>query len=95
MLPSTFPTHDSRMDDNKPRRRWLSFGIRDLLWATVVVGMAVGWWAEYRHSWRAVHEDWQSIFEDGAMHKPLRSIDIEYANGDVSSTSFSHSAGVY
>ena len=29
------------MDENKPRRRWLSFGIRDLLWASVVVGLAV------------------------------------------------------
>lgn len=29
------------MDENKPRRRWLSFGIRDLLWASVMVGLAV------------------------------------------------------
>ena len=36
------------MDENKPRRRWLSFGIRDLLWAMVVVGLAVGWWQEHR-----------------------------------------------
>jgi hypothetical protein len=33
------------MDENKPRRRWLSFGIRDLLWAMVVAGVALGWCA--------------------------------------------------
>jgi hypothetical protein len=33
------------MDENKPRR-WLSFGIRDLLWAMVVVGMGIGWWMD-------------------------------------------------
>ena len=32
------------MDENKPRRRWLSFGIRDLLWAMLVVGLGIGWW---------------------------------------------------
>ena len=37
------------MDENKPRRRWLSFGIRDLLWAMALVGMGLGWWAEYRY----------------------------------------------
>jgi len=35
---------NARMDENKPRRRWLSFGIRDLLWAMVVVGLLIGWW---------------------------------------------------
>jgi hypothetical protein len=30
------------MEENKPRRRWLSFGIRDLLWAMLVVGLAAG-----------------------------------------------------
>jgi len=37
------------MDENKPRRRWLSFGIRDLLWAMVVVGLVIGWWLERRN----------------------------------------------
>jgi hypothetical protein len=31
------------MDENKSRRRWLSFGIRDLLWAMVVVGLFLAW----------------------------------------------------
>ena len=43
------PAYNARMDENKPRRRWLSFGIRDLLWAMVVVGMGIGWWAEFRN----------------------------------------------
>ena len=40
------------MDENKPRRRWLSFGIRDLLWAMVVVGLAVALWLEHRENSR-------------------------------------------
>ena len=32
------------MDENKPHRRWLSFGIRDLLWAMVVVGLLLALW---------------------------------------------------
>jgi hypothetical protein len=36
------------------------FGIRDLLWAMVVVGLAVGWWVEHRklqtrQNWWADH----------------------------------------
>ena len=30
----------------------LRFGIRDLLWAMVVVGLAIGWWAD-RERWRS------------------------------------------
>jgi hypothetical protein len=37
------------MDENKPRRRWLSFGIRDLLWAMVVVGLVIGWRQDHRN----------------------------------------------
>ena len=43
--------YNARMDENKRHRRWLSFGIRDLLWAMVVVGLALAllqqramWW---------------------------------------------------
>ena len=37
------------MDENKPARRsHLRYGIRDLLWAMVVVGLAVGWWQSHR-----------------------------------------------
>jgi len=41
------------VDENKPRRRWLSFGIRDLLWAMVVVVLLLGWWSEHRSVQRA------------------------------------------
>jgi hypothetical protein len=37
---------ECRMNENKPNRGWLSFGIRDLLWATLVVGLAIGWWQD-------------------------------------------------
>ena len=37
---------NARMDENKPRRRWLSFGIRDLLWAMALIGMGLGWWLD-------------------------------------------------
>jgi hypothetical protein len=29
-------------------RRWLTFGIRDLLWAIVVLGLVVAWWVDRR-----------------------------------------------
>jgi hypothetical protein len=32
------------MDENTPRRHYLRFGIRDLLWAMVVVSVLAGWW---------------------------------------------------
>ena len=38
------------MDENKPRRRWLSFGIRDLLWAMVVLGLVIALWREISRS---------------------------------------------
>jgi|GEM_PF-4591485 len=39
------------MDENNSRRRWLSFGICDLLWAMVVLGACIGWWQpELKHS---------------------------------------------
>src|SRR5688500_15478608 len=37
------------MDENPykaPKRGILSFTIRDLMWVTVVVGVAFGWWAD-------------------------------------------------
>ena len=41
----------------------LRFNIRDLLWLTVVVALAAGWWLE-RHS----HNSWHSIrSEDGSV----------------------------
>jgi hypothetical protein len=42
--PKRGSTYNAHMDENKPRRSSLSFGTRDLLWAMVVVGLALGWW---------------------------------------------------
>jgi hypothetical protein len=44
------------MDENKPRRRWLSFGIRDLLWAIVVCGIGLGWWLDRSHLAGELHD---------------------------------------
>ena len=34
------------MTETKPKRRWFSFSIRDLLWLMAVVAMGVGWWID-------------------------------------------------
>jgi hypothetical protein len=47
------------MSETKPQRRWFSFSIRDLLWLTMVVALATGWWLE-RHSsnsWRSIRSE--------------------------------------
>ena len=31
------------MTETKPKRRWFSFSIRDLLWLTLVVGILIDW----------------------------------------------------
>jgi hypothetical protein len=36
------------MDENKRPRSWLTFRVRDLLWAMIALGTAIGWWLEYR-----------------------------------------------
>jgi hypothetical protein len=42
------------MEENKPAlRRSLRFGIRDVLWTMLVVGLVLGWWMDrrnFRHS---------------------------------------------
>ena len=43
----------------------LRFSIRDLLWLTLVVGMAVGWWAD-QSRWtgqRKAWQEWQAKWE--------------------------------
>ena len=37
------------MTETKPKRRWLRFSIRDMLWLTVVVGMGIGWWLDHKN----------------------------------------------
>jgi hypothetical protein len=46
LAPATFPAYNARMDENKPRRRWLSFGTRDLLWAMALLALGLGWWLD-------------------------------------------------
>jgi type II secretory pathway component GspD/PulD (secretin) len=36
------------MSETKPKRRWFSFSIRDLLLLTVIAALAVGWWLDHR-----------------------------------------------
>jgi hypothetical protein len=36
------------MTETKPKRRWLSFSIRDLLLLTVIAALAFGWWFDHR-----------------------------------------------
>jgi type II secretory pathway component GspD/PulD (secretin) len=36
------------MSETKPKRRWFSFSIRDLLLLTVIVALSVGWWLDHR-----------------------------------------------
>ena len=89
----TFLPYNARMDENKPRRRWLSFGIRDLLWAMVVVGLALGWWEESRHSFRDADLAWSYLHKKGALEKPPTAVQIEYADGtqyNVTWHSYSH-----
>lgn len=40
--------YNVRMNEITPQRRWRIFGIRDLLWAMVVVGLAIAAWREHR-----------------------------------------------
>ena len=40
------------MNENKPGRRLLSFGIRDLLWVMVVMGLAVALWMQHQQNSR-------------------------------------------
>jgi hypothetical protein len=35
------------MTETKPKRVWFRFSIRDLLWLTAVVALAVGWWLDH------------------------------------------------
>ena len=69
------------MDTNKPQRRWLSFGIRDLLWAMVVVGLVIGWWNQSRQNWLRAHPRWRQVYESGLMDKEPKQVDIEYRDG--------------
>ena len=46
------------------------FSIRDLLWLTLVVGLALGWWVD-RRRWaeRLVVADWQSTLQEQRLRE--------------------------
>ena len=45
------------MTETKPKRRWFTFSIRDLLWLTLVVALAIGWWINFRDYRAAVDRE--------------------------------------
>jgi hypothetical protein len=47
----------------------LRFTIRDLLWLTLVVALAVGWWVDHEH-------DAQRLAELGADVRPLGTYNV-------------------
>jgi hypothetical protein len=58
----------------------LRFGIRDLLWAMVVVGMGLGWWSEHRklqarQGWWADHVN---QYHSGSITEYKRLMEREY-----------------
>jgi len=77
------------MDKSRPPQRFLRFGIRDLLWAMVVVGLAIAWWSEARSNWPTAHPRWRAFCEDGEMKRKPKSIAVEYENGESTLTGWS------
>ena len=61
------------MDENKPRRRWLRFGIRDLLWAMVVVGLLGGWGIH----WRSTREARQLQRDNEVLRRDYNALTVQ------------------
>jgi hypothetical protein len=57
------------MPETKPKRRWFRFSIRDLLWLTALVALAVGWWLDHRMQLKRYEqlEDSGNIIETRVM----------------------------
>jgi len=57
---------------------YLRFGIRDLLWAMVVMGLAIGWWLDHSNQTtsfrrlKAEHEPLAKFFNDHIEYARLR-----------------------
>ena len=47
------------------------FSIRDVLWLTVVVALAVGWWLQFRESDRLRKQNWMLSVSDEMMRQSL------------------------
>ena len=51
------------MTETKPKRRWFSFSIRELLLLTAIAALAIGWWLEWHST-----DSWKSIrSKDGSV----------------------------
>ena len=48
------------------------FSIRDVLWLTVVVGLAVGWWLDHRRTERIITFNVQLMRTVDALNSELR-----------------------
>jgi hypothetical protein len=46
------------MDENKLRRRWLRFGIRDFLWAIALLAIGLAWWLDH-HQQATAKATWE------------------------------------
>jgi hypothetical protein len=78
------------MDENKPRRPWLSFGVRDLLWAMVVVGLGLGWWLDRSSLKDSVHYlDWKAYHLMNELDTAEK-VEVD-ENGNLS---FEHNDGI-
>jgi hypothetical protein len=61
------------------------FTIRDVLWFTVVVGLAVGWWLNHRQLVRLRERFWQlhSVASSAALVMRELGVDAEYENDNI------------
>jgi hypothetical protein len=59
------------------------FTIRDVLWLTVVVALAVGWWREWDERGRVGHMQWQwqEMYRAGMMTKGVEHVRVNYLEG--------------
>jgi hypothetical protein len=60
----------------------MKFTIRDLLWLTVVVALAIGWWVD-RVRQESIHAHEVSVLEVAMDERPYK-VQYYYANGKVS-----------
>ena len=61
------------MTDAKPKRRWFRFSTRDLLLATAIVALTIGWWLDHRLQSEGRH--WADLQRDMAIRMIERQSD--------------------
>lgn len=59
------------MSETKPKRRWVTFSIRDLLWLTAIVGLMTAFWADHRQLMKSNDSYEQQSRERGERNKQL------------------------